>query len=212
MLMVWCFGIVLLTEFSAEAGSSQSLYSSIEHTTVTAQKQWTTAAGRKLFDASDKYKTINLTYFYVIYFTKGGEGVSYEDAVEGIRIAVCVLRCVDRKALRAWPTSSPKARNTFSKLPLKILRADINPAVQLEALCFYAMMIGEGNLSNELVAQYERCLENTAHMTDTGSIDETLLISLPLYSVSQYLIYANVTNCDRRKCKKPPSKLCSHVS
>jgi len=203
MLMVWCFGIVLLTEFPTEIASSQSLYSSIEQTTLTAQKQWTTASGRKLFDASDKYKTINLTCFYVIFVTKG---VPYEDAIEGIRIAVCVLRCVDRKALRAWPTSSSNARNTFNKLSLKILRADINPAVQLEALCFYAMMVGKGNLSEELVAQYERCLQNTVDVTDTGYLDETLLISLPLYSVSRFPIYANQTNYVRRRCKKHPPR------
>ncbi|KAH3943592.1 hypothetical protein HBH64_017700 [Parastagonospora nodorum] len=182
MLMVWYFGIVLLTEYPSETGSSEGLYSSIEHAGATAPKQWTTASGRILFDASDKYKAINLTYLSVIYVTKGGEGVSYEDAIEGIRIAVCVLRCVDRKALRAWPTSSSNARNIFSKLPLKILRADIDPTIQLEASCFYAMMVGECNLPNELVSQYQRCLENTADVTDTGCLDETLLISLPLYS------------------------------
>lgn len=187
MLMLWCFGIVLLAEHS---GETQNLPSPIENGTASPKKQWKTASGHKMFGSIDKvYKMISLTYLSVIFATKGDVGVADEDAIEGIRIAVCTLGCVDRKALRAWPTSSALAKGTFTKLPLKILRANISPAVQLEALCFYSMVAGEGNLSKDIVTQYERCLTNAAELVAPERLGETLLISLPIYSVSLRSIF-----------------------
>jgi hypothetical protein len=189
MLMLWCFGIVLLAEHS---GESEHVRSSIENRTASPRKQWKTASGHKMFGSIDKvYKMISLTYLSVIFATKGDVGVSDDDAIEGIRIAVCTLRCVDRKVLRSWPTSSPLAKGTFTKLPLKILRANISPAVQIEALSFYSMVAGECSLPADIVTQYERCLINTAELVNPECLGETLLISLPIYSVSrsQILLY-----------------------
>jgi hypothetical protein len=183
MLMLWCFGIVLLAEHS---GESELVRSSIENGTTNPKKQWKTASGHKMFGSVDKiYKMISLTYLSVIFATKGDVGVSDDDAIEGIRIAVCTLRCVDRKALRSWPTSSALAKGTFTKLPLKILHANISPAVQIEALSFYSMVAGEGSLSTDIVTHYERCLTNAAELVIPECLGETLLISLPIYSVSR---------------------------
>lgn len=185
MLMLWCFGIVLLVEHSGDMDLLQSSLLSIEVATATQGRQWKTAAGHKMFGSIEKvYKAINLTYLSVIVATKGDVGVSDADAVEGIRIAICTLRCVDESNLRAWPKSSALAKGTFSKLPLKIMRSDINPAVQVEAMCFYSMVAGQGNLPTELVAKYEQCLLRATDLSNADSLGETLLISLPLYSVS----------------------------
>jgi hypothetical protein len=208
MLMLWCFGIVLLVEHSGEHERSQSLHSTIGYTTAMPRKQWKTASGRKVFGSAEKNKMITLTYLSVIFATKGDVGVSDEDAIKGIRIAVCALRHADQKALTAWPTSSAIARGMFAKLPLKVLRSDINPVVQLEALCFYSMVVGEGNLPTELVTQYERCLEDVADVVDTECLGETLPNSLRIYSVSWCPIHAKGSDHDSHKCNRPLSRRC----
>jgi hypothetical protein len=185
MLMLWCIGIVLLVEHTYETVEQQKFQLSMDITSTTPKKQWRTASGRKMFgDDSKISKTINLSNVNVIFATKGDVGVLDEDAIEGIRIAVRTLRCVDQAILREWPRSSILARSTFKKLPDKILRPDINPAVQLEALCFYSMVAGEGNIPSNIVAQYERCLVDVADLVHSDHLGEALLISLPIYTVS----------------------------
>jgi hypothetical protein len=185
MLRLWCFGIVLLTEHSEETDFHQSPQPTNHESPEKPKRQWKTASAHKMFGSIDRiYKMISLTYLSVIYATKGDVGVSDEDAIEGIRIAACTLQCVDRTLLRAWPKSSALAQGTFTKLPVKILREDINPAVQLEALCFYSMIVGEGSLPPEIVAQYERCLADVADSIYSDCLGETFLISLPVYAVS----------------------------
>jgi hypothetical protein len=185
MLMLWCFGIVLLVEHTYETVEQQELQSSMDTTPITSKTQWRTVSGRKMFrDDSKISKTINLSYVNVIFATKGDVGVLDEDAVEGIRIAVRTLQCVDQAMLREWPRSSIRAKSTFEKLPDKILRPNVNPAVQLEALCFYSMVAGECNIPSDIVAQYERCVADVAGLEHSDHLGETLLISLPIYTVS----------------------------
>jgi hypothetical protein len=184
MLMLWCFGIVLLAENASEI-VEQRLQSSRGATPTASKKHWTTASGRKMFGDNGKIsKTISLTYLSVIFAIKGEEDVPDEDAVEGIQIAIRTLQHVDLAVLREWPRSSGLAKGTFAKLPDKILRSNINPAVQLEALCLYSMVAGEGKLSSDIVAQYERCLMTVADLAHSDRFGQTLSVSLPVYSVS----------------------------
>lgn len=188
MLLLWCFGIVILAEHPEEFSNSQSCKSEQPTSTASLEKQWRTASGRKLFGSSNGlYKTINLTYLSVIWATKGDVGVSDTEAIEGIRIAVRTLRFVEREAREAWPNSSALAKSIFPKLPAKILRAGISPAVQLEALCFYAMIAGVDNLPMEIVTQYQKCLATLEEFADADSLREILLVSLPIFSVSRVL-------------------------
>jgi hypothetical protein len=185
MLMLWCFGIVLLAENASETVEQQRLRSSRGVTPTASKKHWTTASGRKMFGDNGKIsKTISLTYLSVIFATKGEEDVPDEDAVEGIQIAIRTLQHVDLAVLREWPRSSSLAKGTFTKLPDKILRSNINPAIQLEALCLYSMVAGEGKLSSDIVAQYERCLTTVADLAHSDRFGQTLSVSLPVYSVS----------------------------
>jgi hypothetical protein len=185
MLMLWCFGIALLAEPWSDTVGTQGPQLSIERTAATPREQWKTASGHKMFGAPDKiYKTISLTYLSVIFAIKDEEDVSDEDAVEGIRIAICTLQCADRTALKEWRKSSDLAKATFTKLPSKILRTNINPAVQFAAMCFYSLVAGEGNLPTDVVTQYERCLTNIADLGPWDRLAETLLLSLPIYIVS----------------------------
>jgi hypothetical protein len=189
MLLLWCFGIVLLAERDDESAPPQGLHTSIaDHSAMSGfEKQWKTASGRKLFSSSTwLYKTINLAYLSVIWATKGDVGVSDDEAIEGIRIAICTLRCVDRTVLRSWPKSSPAARSTFGKLPSKLSRLDLDPTIRFEALCFYALIAGEGNLLAETVTQYEQCLTQVASLVEADCLAETLPVSLPVFSVSNY--------------------------
>lgn len=188
MLLLWCFGIVILAEHPEEFSDSQGF--ALEQPTSTAgfEKQWKTASGRKLFGTPNgMYKTMNLTYLSVIWATKGDVGVSDAEAIEGIRIAVRTLRFVDIEARTGWPNSSALAKNIYPKLPAKILREGINSAVQLEALCFFAMITGANNLPKEIVTQYQRCLATLQDLAEPDALREILLMSLPLFAVSSLL-------------------------
>lgn len=184
MLLLWCFGIVVLAERAEDIGDSKDL--ELDHTKlgVGLEKQWKTASSRKLFGSpSGIYKTMNLTYLSVIWATKGDVGVSDTEAIEGIRIAVRTLRFVDMEARVGWPNSSALAKNIFPKLPAKILRENICPMVQLEALCFYAMIAGANNLPMEIVMEYQRCLTMLEELADANALREILLVSLPIFAV-----------------------------
>jgi hypothetical protein len=186
-LWLWCFGIILLVEHPDEIGQLQSARPDVEQSisTTTPGTRWKTPSGCKLFGSVNHvYKTINMTYLGVIYATKGDVGVSDLDALEAIRIAARTLQFVDRAAIDGWLKSGDQAQNIFSKLPSKISRTDINPAVQLEALRFYAMVAGERGLPAEVVMQYEQRIMNIASLVETNSLSESLAISLPLFSVS----------------------------
>lgn len=188
MLLLWCFGIVVLAEHPEEFSELQKFGLDQPTSTAGLEKQWKTASGRKLFGSpSGLYKTINLTYLSVIWATKGDVGVSDAEAIEGIRIAVRTLRFVDIEARAGWPTSSALAKNVFPKLPSKIFREGINPAVQLEALCFFAMVAGANNLPMEVVTQYQRCVATLEELADTEALREILLVSLPIFAVSRTL-------------------------
>jgi hypothetical protein len=204
MLMLWCFGIALLAENAVETVDQQGPESSMGITPASLKKHWATASGRKMFGDSGKIcKTISLTYLSAICATKGEEDVPDEDAVEGIQIAVRTLQCVDLTILREWPRSSSIAKSTFTKLPEKILRSNINPAVQLEAMCLYSMVAGDAKLPSDIVAQYERCLTNVADLAYSDRFGETLSVSLPVYSVSAFpytisiFLTLSVTNAGR---------------
>ncbi|KAF2691527.1 hypothetical protein K458DRAFT_353332 [Lentithecium fluviatile CBS 122367] len=168
MLMLWCFGITILAEHPEAMEASPAL-------------KWETVSGRKLF-GSEVNKTINLAYLNVIWAAKGDVGVSDTEALEGIRIATQTLRFIDQRLRERWPTSGDFARNMFTKLPSKILRRGINPAVQLEALSFYAMIAGKDNLPADLVREFETALPKVLSLMDSESLEESLSTSLPLFA------------------------------
>lgn len=204
MLLLWCFGIVVLAEHPEELGDPQDLNSDYPKPSAGLEKQCTTASGRKLFGSlNGLYKTMNLTYLSVIWASKGDVGVSDAEAIEGIQIAVRTLRFVDIDARAGWPNSSALAKNIFPKLPAKILRAGICPMAQLEALCFYAMIAGANNIPLKLVTQYQRCLDSVKDLADASSLREILLVSLPIFAVSTTTQTFLSTSADRNslKCK-----------
>ncbi|KAJ8111954.1 hypothetical protein OPT61_g5568 [Boeremia exigua] len=183
MLLLWCFGIVILAEHPEELSDTDYVGPTRSKTSTGLERQWKTASGRKLFGTTNGiYKTLNLTYLSVIWATKGDVGVSDTEAIEGIRIAVRTLRFVDVEARAGWPSSSALAKNIFPKLPAKILREDIHPTVQLEALCFFATIAGATNLPIEIVAQYQDCLARLEGRVDVGCLYEILAISLPIFA------------------------------
>lgn len=181
MLMLWCIGIVILAEHPEAIQRPRR-----SDTTFTSQPplEWKTASGRKIFGSESCKKTVNLTYLNVIWAAKGDVGISDGEALEGIRIATRTLQCIDRQVYEAWPKSSSLAAGTFSKLPAKILRSSINPAVQLEALSFYALVAGKDGLPLKLVTEYEAALIATLSLADTDALTGCLSISLPLFAVS----------------------------
>ncbi|KAF2823298.1 hypothetical protein CC86DRAFT_328478 [Ophiobolus disseminans] len=176
LLLLWCFGIVLLAEHPAQNRLPQNAES-----TLGQPKQWSTKSGRKVFGSVEKlqHKTMYLTSLSVIWALKSNVE---EEATEAIRVAFRTLQCIDRATLQAWPRSSKQAQDIFSKLLSKIFHVDITPAVQIEAIAFYATIAGEGNLPTSIVAQYERCLGEIPSLVNTDCLEETLTISLPLFA------------------------------
>jgi hypothetical protein len=144
MLMLWCFGITILSEHP-------------EATKAVPGLKWETASGRKLF-GSEINKTITLAYLSVIWAAKGDVHVSDTEALEGIRIAIQTMHFIDPQVRESWPKSGNIMKDMVAKLRSKILRSGINPAVQLEALSFYALIAGKNNLHGDLVKEYEAAL------------------------------------------------------
>lgn len=135
MLLLWCFGIIILAEHPHQVGLASAPLSSFDpkRPEPVCERQWKTASGRKLFGSSrGLHKTINLTYLSVIWACKGGVGVSDVEAIEGIRIAVRTMQVVNEGVRQAWPSSGQLALDIAPKLPSKILRQGINSTVQLE--------------------------------------------------------------------------------
>ena len=193
MLLLWCFGITLLAERPDETRHLQSSRASfaLPGPTATAtvaatlEKQWKTRSGRKVFGSMEKLqKTIHLTSLSVLCAMKGNDGISDEEVIEAIRVAVRTLQFADQAALEGWSKSDSRAMEPVLRLPSKISQMNMNPAVQLEAICFYATIARKGNLALEVVTQYERCLANIASLVDVDCLDETLSISLPMFAVS----------------------------
>ena len=210
MLLLWCFGIVVLTEHPEEFDGARTIAPVHPKSPAHLEKQWTTASGRKLFGSlNGLYKTMNLIYLSVIWATKGDVGVSDTEAVQGIQIAVRTLRFIDSEARAGWPSSSGLAKNIFPKLPAKILREDICPMVQFEALCFYALIAGANNLPTDIVTQYQCCLSSVKDLTEADLLHEVLSISLPIFAVSQTkVLHAKTANTDSLKYKTANSSCC----
>jgi hypothetical protein len=185
ILVLWCFGIVTLAENHGEAGHLQGsdLTFGRPGPNNVGSRQGRTKSGRRLFGTAEKlHKTMFLTSMSVVLALKGE--VPDEDAMEGIRIAVRMVQSLDRAALQAWPRSSAKAMDMFLKLPEKIGLANRRPAIQLEAMSFYAIIAGEGNIRSEVVTQYERCVGEVAGVVDADYLGESLSTCLPLFMVS----------------------------
>lgn len=206
MLLLWCFGIALLAEYpdgryETHAGRTERRADISEQS---SEKQWKTSSYRRLFGSASKVnKTIQMTYMSVIWATKDDVGISDEDAIEGIRIAVRTLRVVDRRALEAWPRSSAIARNTVAKLTDKVLRTNMDPVMQIEALAFYATIAGGGNIPHEIVAQYERCLSSITRLADVECYATALCTSLPSFAVSEaYLVSRHGVDRPSLDCKR----------
>ncbi len=182
LLLMWCFGIVLLAEHPNDLDTTSSnLTQSLSKDVL--PRQWKTSSGQKLFGSTKGlYKTMTLTCMNVVWATKG-QGVSRTEALEAIRIASKIIQCVDPNVRKTWLKSSALAENTFQKLFEKITRIDIDQAVRLEALCFYAMLAGEGNLHPEAVILYGQCLTDITQFSDAQYSEETLALSITLFSV-----------------------------
>ena len=183
MLQLWSYGTVLCTERTEAIEDIQSSQSGPEQpiSIESTKRKWKTIAGQKLFSSD---KLIKLVYLNVVAAVSAVDDVSDDAAIEGIRIASRTLRFVDRKARENWPKSSLVDENIFQKLPERMKRKTISPAVLLEALCFYTTIADKGNLSHEIVAQYEQCLMKVAHFADSDGLRETLALSLPVFAVS----------------------------
>ncbi|KAF1934277.1 uncharacterized protein M421DRAFT_97228 [Didymella exigua CBS 183.55] len=214
MLLLWCFGIVILAEHPEEFSESQKFGLDQPTSTAGLDRQWKTASGRKLFGSlTGLYKTISLTYLSVIWAIKGDVGVSDAEAIEGIRIAVRTLSFVETEVRAGWPSSSALAKNIFPKLPAKILREGISPAIQLEALCFFAMITGANDLPMEIVIQYQRCLATLKELADSDALREVLLVSLPIYapqmqdSLFRTLLSDTLDDCASGSTSRPRNSL-----
>lgn len=214
MLLLWCFGIVMLLEHPDALSHSQAFQlnpdQSADQSGASSEKQWKTASGQKMFGSTSRmFKTISLTTLSVIWATKGDVGIPDDNATEGIRIAIRTLQFMERKVLDAWLKSSTRAMDTFAKLPGKIARENINPAVQLEALCFYAMIAGKSNLPLDILTLYESLLGNVANVVSPDCLGEALSISLPLFSVSllPLQLCSSISNHGRHKYSSTLSKL-----
>jgi len=185
MLLLWCFGIVLLVEYPEGSGGSQGQRFNQTAPTLSVKKDWQTASGQKLFlGSASLYRTITLASLSVIWAIKGGVGVSDEEAIEGIRIASRVLRVIDEDVRENWPRSDTRAKSTFLKLVEKIERLEKNTTICFEAAAFHALIVGTKGLQQTVVAQYELCLTHVISSVTEIHLEDSLSESLSLFAVS----------------------------
>lgn len=184
MLLLWCFGIVLLIEYPEASHLRQTCPPNHIVSTQGTKKNWTTASGQKLFFGSmSLYRTISLASLSVVWAIKGGVGVSDEDAIHGIRIASRVLRVIDQNVRENWPKSDARAKGTFLKLIEKIERLDANSAIFFEAAGFHALIIGTTGVQSDAVTQCEpslaRIISSMDHKCD---LQESVSECLPAFA------------------------------
>ncbi|KAF2440577.1 hypothetical protein P171DRAFT_435362 [Karstenula rhodostoma CBS 690.94] len=184
MLLLWCFGVAILAEHPELIDNASGPHESARDGTVNKDLpvEWVTAAGRKLFESANACKkTINLACLSVIWAIKDGSGVPDDEAIQGIRIATRALQLVDQRLLEQWADADMNAMNTISKLWEKIQRCDVKPAIQREALCFYAVVGGANKLSPAVVEAYEAALVNIKGWSAMEA-QRSLSFSLPLFA------------------------------
>jgi hypothetical protein len=90
---------------------------------------------------------------------------------------------IDQNLLEQWATTDKNGLSTMSKLWEKIQRCDAKPALQREALCFYAVLGGPSKLSPAVVGVYEAALLNMEGWFAMET-QNSLSFSLPLFAVS----------------------------
>ncbi|KAL6712312.1 hypothetical protein ACN47E_000189 [Coniothyrium glycines] len=183
MLLLWCFGIVLLTERPDEVNQVQVRARNTMQppSAANSKDQWRTSSGQKLFVSSKGiHKTITLTCMSVVWAMKG-VGISDDEAEEGLRIASRVLHFVDKDSRRNWSASGPLAQNTMSKLLSKIDHSSAPKQVLFEALRFYALVTGHEGLQATIVTTFEECLMEWSLQADPEHLRETLSVSLPVF-------------------------------
>jgi hypothetical protein len=192
MLILWCFGIVLLAEGREEVGqtpSSQPNSGQPSKTTIASEREWKTKPARHLFGSPSRVnRAISLIYLAVNNASKDDSGISCTDAIDGIRVAVRAIRIVDQATREEWPKKTEYNTQVFAKLPAKLTQ-HMNPLLRLQAMCFYAMVAGEGNLIPEVVILYEDSLMDITSLVHTENLDETLALSLPLFLVSREKLF-----------------------
>lgn len=187
MLPLWCFGIVLCAErpgYIDTKHRSRQASERIDHDSH-SECTWNFAAGRKLFGSTSKvHKTISLTYLGVVWATKGGVGIAEEEAIEGIQIAYKILSFIDPGSLKAWPTSSSLAKNSFPKLLSKALQA-VNPVIQVYASAIYAMVAPGTSLPSEILVGYEDSMMRVILGKTSVDLAQAVSTSFLVYAVSK---------------------------
>ncbi|KAF2205123.1 hypothetical protein GQ43DRAFT_67769 [Delitschia confertaspora ATCC 74209] len=189
VLWLWCFGLVILAEYPEESGRMQSTSSILPPQTAVqrndgSEKKWRTSAGRKLFgSAGSMLKTINLISLNVILACKANPGISDNEAMEGIRIAMKTLQAINVDVRQHWLDRSPLGKSVPAKLMGKLIGRDIHPGVQLHGICFLALLLNGQNLPHQLTSLYQKALLALPQL-DLEPVDlrETLSASLTLFA------------------------------
>ncbi|KAJ4286997.1 hypothetical protein N0V90_012878 [Kalmusia sp. IMI 367209] len=200
MLLLWCFGVVILAEHpelvdrvdNASSDALKEVASSI------SAVQWTTDAGRKMFGTKKScHKTITLACLSVVWAIKDGVGVPDDEALRGIptpmlEIATRTLRFVDQQVLEQWLSSDTTGvtRSVLPKLLEKVHRRDLKPFIQLEALNFYALIAGPNSLGSTTIPNPVWPSPTFLNVTN-GEQDK--LQELPMRSIVRAILEASVS-------------------
>ena len=198
MLSAWCFGIAFLAEGYHDAGQThvQLDPAQLHKSTATTKRDWNTKPCQLLFGSDDKANSsLAWIYLAVSQIAKDELEISCADAIECIRVATCALQMIDRETREAWPGNNKFNAQCLARLPAR-LTPHMNPRLRLQAMCFYAMVAGQGKLVPEVVMMYEQDLTDIASLTEKEGLDETLALSLPLFSVGQdQMLFHHHTDC-----------------
>lgn len=115
------------------------------------------------------------------------------------RIATRTLRLIDSVKREHWMNTNLNARNLIPKLLEKSQRNGISPAIQHEALYFYASIGGPRKLSQTVMSSYEAALMHITVWGETRS-RSSLSGSLPLFAV-RYTIQDQAGQVDEAEAR-----------
>lgn len=125
-----------------------------EHWAADVSTKQLLAETEPLFVGDRAARTLHLVVLQVILACRH-DSIKTEDAVKRVRLATQVIEAMDECTLRAWVSSNP---NPINKLHEKMGQRGLHPRVQLEAIGFATVLVGELDVGSAAVERLHALL------------------------------------------------------
>jgi hypothetical protein len=125
-----CFGIMyaLAVPGAVDAGSMVEIVT--QHNDI----QLKSDAALEFFAGNKAYKSLNLAALQVTWSCKPNVGITRNDALELLDIALNIFRVIDQKILEQWIKSS-EGQTNVRRMISKLLETELDSEIQLQVCC-----------------------------------------------------------------------------